>query len=160
MDTLIQWLNSTALNKYIMSEPWLWPSLEVLHFFGLCLLLGSLIVSDLRMLGVARSVPMKHIETFMVLAVVGFSINLITGIVFVIGDPDRYLPNIAFRLKMVLIAIAGLNVAYYLWRLRSQILRGIEAADLSGGARFVAALSLTLWTCIIVLGRIIPYVEN
>ena len=65
MDSLIHWLNSTALNKFIMSEPWLWPSLEIFHFFGLCLLLGSLIVSDLRMLGFARSVPMRHIETFM-----------------------------------------------------------------------------------------------
>ena len=102
---------------------------------------------------------MKHIETFMVLAVIGFAINLITGIFFLIGDPDRYLPNIAFRIKMVLIVIAGLNVAYYAWRLRSQILSGLEVAEQTGGTRLVASLSLILWTCIIVLGRIIPYVE-
>ena len=159
MESLIHWLNSTALNKFIMSEPWLWPYLEIFHFFGLCLLLGSLIVSDLRMLGFARSVPMRHIETFMMLAVIGFSINLITGILFLIGDPDRYFPNIAFRIKMVLILIAGLNVGYYVWRLRSQILRGLEVAEQTGGTRLVASLSLVLWTCIIILGRIIPYVE-
>ena len=159
MDSLIHWLNSTALNKFIMSEPWLWPSLEIFHFFGLCLLLGSLIVSDLRMLGFARSVPMRHIETFMTLAGIGFSINLITGILFLIGDPDRYFPNIAFRIKMVLILIAGLNVGYYVWRLRSQILRGLEVVEQTGGTRLVASLSLVLWTCIIILGRIIPYVE-
>ena len=91
MESLIHWLNSTALNKFIMSEPWLWPYLEIFHFFGLCLLLGSLIVSDLRMLGFARSVPMRHIETFMMLAVIGFSINLITGILFLSRRP-RSLP--------------------------------------------------------------------
>ena len=160
MDTLIEWLNSTALNEFIMSTAWLWPTLEIIHFFGLCLLLGALIVSDLRMLGVARSVPLELIEKFMLVAVIGFSINLVTGILFVVGDPDRYLPNIAFRIKMVLIAIAGLNVGYYLLRVRSRILSGLEDAEQSGGARFVSALSLLLWTSIIVFGRIIPYVEN
>jgi hypothetical protein len=159
MDTLIEWLNSTALNQYIMSEPWLWPSLEILHFLGLCLLLGSIIIFDLRMLGIARAVPLKCIEAFMGVALVGFLINLFTGILFLIGDPDRYFPNIAFRIKMVLIVIAGINIAYYMWRLRPQILRGLEGAELSGGARYVAALSLLLWTCVTVFGRIIPYVE-
>ena len=111
------------------------------------------------MLGFAHSLPMRHIETFMTLAVIGFSINLITGILFLIGDPDRFFPNIAFRVKMVLILIAGLNVGYYVWRLRSQILRGLEVAEQTGGTRLVASLSLVLWTCIIILGRIIPYVE-
>ena len=159
MDSLIQWLNSTALNKYIMSEAWLWPTLEIFHFFGLCLLLGSLLVSDLRMLGMARSVPLKRIETFMIVAVIGFTINLITGIIFVIGDPDRYLPNIAFRIKIVLIIIAGLNVIYYLWRVRPKMLLESEDAAPGGGAKTVAAISLLLWTCIIIFGRIIPYVE-
>lgn len=160
METLIEFLNSTALNKYIVSEAWLWPTLETFHFFGLCLLLGSVIIFDLRALGVAREVPLIRIETFMVSAAVGFAINLITGIVFIIGDPDRYLPNIAFRIKMIMILVAGLNVLYYKWRLHPQVLRGLEGKNLSGGARYVAALSLTLWTCVIVLGRIIPYVEQ
>lgn len=159
METLINWLNETALNEYIMSEEWLWPSLEIVHFFGLCLLLGSSIIFDLRMIGVARSIPLKRIEIFMTLALVGFTINLMTGTLFVIGDPDRYLPNIAFRLKMLLIVIAGFNVAYYILRLRPQVMRGLEGDQLAGGGRYIAALSLTLWTSIIVLGRIIPYVE-
>lgn len=159
MDALINWLNSTALNKYIMSEAWLWPTLEIAHFFGLCLLLGSVIIFDLRAIGIARAVPLIRVETFMVSAVVGFEINLITGIIFVIGDPDRYLPNIAFRIKMILIVIAGLNVAYYMWRIRPQVQRGLDGAEISGGAKYVAALSLLLWACVIVFGRIIPYVE-
>ncbi len=159
MESLINWLNSTALNKFIMSEAWLWPSLEIAHFFGLCLLLGSLIIFDLRMIGIAKAVPLKSIETFMTVALIGFLINLFTGIIFIVGDPDRYIPNIAFRLKMLLMVVAGLNVAYYMRRLRPQVLDGIEGDEISGGARYVAALSLFLWTSIIVLGRIIPYVE-
>ena len=159
MDKLIEWLNSTSLNNYIMSEPWLWPTLEIIHFLGLCLLLGSVIIFDLRMLGVARAIPLKRVETFMGVATVGFLINLLTGILFLVGDPDRYFPNIAFRIKMVLILIAGINVAYYLWRLRPQVLKGLDGNEITGGARFVAALSLLLWTCVTVFGRIIPYVE-
>ena len=160
MDSLIEWLNSTALNDFIMSTAWLWPTLEIAHFFGLCLLLGALIVSDLRMMGVARAVPLVLIEKFMILAVIGFSINAITGIFFIVGDPDRYLPNIAFRIKMVLILIAGLNVGYYLLRVRFQVMSGDNETELSSSGRLIAALSLVLWTSIIVPGRIIPYVED
>ena len=106
------------------------------------------------------AVPLVLIEKFMILAVIGFSINAITGIFFIVGDPDRYLPNIAFRIKMVLIVIAGLNVGYYLLRVRFQVLSGSKDTELSSGGRLIAALSLVLWTSIIVLGRIIPYVED
>lgn len=142
-----------------MSEAWLWPTLEIFHFFGLCLLLGASIIFDLRMVGVARAVPIKLIEKFMAMAVWGFVINLITGILFVVGDPDRYMPNIAFRWKIVLIIVAGLNVAHYMWKIRPKVHSGQEDALLTGGGRFVAAFSLLLWTAIIILGRMIPYVE-
>jgi len=78
----------------------------------------------------------------------------------VIGDSDRYLVNIAFWLKMGVIVLAGLNTAWFVRRIRPQIDAGLEGAALSADARVVAGASLVFWTAVIILGRMIPYVEE
>ncbi|WP_323766600.1 hypothetical protein [Marinovum sp.] len=164
MYSLINWvietLNATALSGFIMGSAWVFPMLEMLHFFGLCLLFGSLLIVDLRVIGLAPRVPVSQVEVFVRITLVGFAINLITGTLFLIGDSDRYLVNIAFWLKMGVIALAALNTAWFVRRIRPQIQAGFEGSELSADARFIAGASLVFWTAVIVLGRMIPYVEE
>ncbi|WP_376873654.1 DUF6644 family protein [Albirhodobacter sp. R86504] len=164
MDTLLAWvittLNSTALSGFVMGNAYLFPILEMAHFIGLCLLFGSLVIVDLRVVGFAPAVPITSVDRFVRFALIGFAINLTSGVLFVIGDSDRYLVNIAFWSKMVLIGIAGLNTAYFVRRVKPQMDQGVASRDLTKDAHVVAWLSLTLWTCVIILGRFIPYVED
>lgn len=160
MEDAIVWLKATELHSIITSNSWVWPSMEMVHFLGLCLLFGSLLFVDLRVIGVARKVPIKLVDIFILATLIGFSLNAITGVLFVVGDPGRYFVNIAFRLKMVLIVIAGLNALYFTFRIRPQIQAGADSSMLSADAKLVAGFSLFLWTSIIVLGRFIPYVED
>lgn len=164
MQSLINWvittLNSTALSGYIMGNEWIWPVLEMAHFLGLCLLFGSLLIVDLRVIGVARKIPINLIENFIKFALIGFAINIATGTLFVIGDSDRYLINIAFQLKMIVILAAGINTAYFVRRVQPQIQQGLDGDQLSAESRYVAVFSLFLWTAVIILGRLIPYVED
>ncbi|MBU2869066.1 MULTISPECIES: DUF6644 family protein [Pacificibacter] len=164
MNTLLNWvidtLNSTALSGFIMTNAYLFPFLEMAHFIGLCLLFGSLIVVDLRVVGFAKSVPIARVDLFVRFALIGFAINLMSGALFVVGDSDRYLVNYAFWTKMGLIVLAGLNTAYFVRRIKPQMDRGVTSQNLTNGAKTVAWLSLTLWTCVIILGRFIPYVED
>lgn len=164
MTTLLNWvidtLNATALSGFVMTNAYLFPVLEMAHFVGLCLLFGSLIVVDLRVVGFAKSVPIQRVEVFVRFALIGFAINLMSGALFVIGDSDRYLVNIAFWAKMGLIVLAGLNTAYFVKRIMPQMDMGVASTRLTNGARTVTWLSLTLWTCVIILGRFIPYVED
>jgi uncharacterized membrane protein len=164
MNMVINWvidtLNSTALSGFIMTNAYLFPFLEMAHFIGLCLLFGSLIVVDLRVVGFAKSVPINRVDLFVRFALIGFAINLISGTLFVIGDSDRYLVNIAFWSKMGMIALAGLNTAYFVRRIKPQLDARTASQDLTKDARVVAWLSLALWTSVIILGRFIPYVED
>jgi hypothetical protein len=164
MDALLQRvidaLNSTALSEFVMTNAYFFPILEMAHFIGLCLLFGSLIIVDLRIIGLGRSVPMERVDRYVIFALSGFAINLISGIFFVIGDSDRYLVNIAFQMKMLLIVIAGLNTAYFMRRVKPQMVPGATSSGLTKDARIVASLSLLLWTSVIILGRFIPYVED
>jgi hypothetical protein len=158
---LIDFLNATAINAFIQQNAWVWPTMEMIHFAGLCMLLGSLLIIDLSVIGFARDIPLKIVDKFIIVTLIGFGLNAITGTLFFIGDPDRYAVNIAFRIKIVLIAIAGLNALYFTFRVRPKIEAGANNfRDLGTEARLSTALSLTLWTSIIVLGRFIPYVED
>ena len=152
-------LNATALSSLVMDNAFVFPALEMLHFLGLCLLFGSLLIVDLRILGFAKAIPIQRVDAFIRFAIIGFSINLISGLLFVIGDSDRYLINIGFWVKMGVILLAGLNTFYFMRRIKPQIDAGIDSTNLKQGAYVVAWLSLILWICVIILGRFLPYVE-
>ncbi|RVU86509.1 hypothetical protein EOL70_03430 [Leucothrix sargassi] len=160
MQDLIDWLTATPLNAFITNSAWVWPTMEMIHFFGLCLLFGSLLVIDLRMMGFARKVPITAIDVFITLTLIGFTLNLITGALFVVGDPGRYFVNIAFKIKMAAIVIAGLNAVFYILKVQPKVHAGLDTNELPSYAKYVAMLSLFLWTSVIILGRFIPYVEE
>ena len=157
---ILAWIESSGLGTTVRDVEWIFPTLETLHFMGLCVLIGSLMVVDLRLLGVAKSIPMRPALSFVPIAIGGFCVNLLSGIGFFFSDPFRYYPNVAFRLKMLLILIAGLNALWF------QFVELPKVRDLPPGAqtklrvKVVAALSLLLWFCVIIAGRFMPYVED
>ena len=158
MNDILLRIETSVLGQLMHSSVWLFPMAEILHFIGLSLLIGALLVVDFRLLGFARGFPVTTVYRFLPLALAGFSINLVTGIMFFFSDPFRYYPNIAFRLKMLFIILAGLNALYFaLTTNRHAALTGGE--DPGAAIKTVSALSLLLWVGVIILGRFIPYVE-
>lgn len=155
---ILFWMETSSLGQLMRESAWLFPTAEILHFMGLSLLMGSLLVVDFRLLGLMRHVSVEAVYRFLPLTVAGFGINLTTGIMFCFSDPFRYYPNPAFRLKMLLVLLAGLNALYFAWMAhRKAVQTGMEATG--GEVKIVAALSLVFWIGVIVLGRLIPYVE-
>ena len=159
MYDILLWMETSALGQLMRDSVWLFPMAEILHFMGLSLLIGSLLVVDLRLLGFCRNIPVETVYKFLPLTLVGFSINLVTGTMFCFSDPFRYYPNIAFRLKMLLVLLAGLNAFYFALTVRRQAAHpGLEDAGVA--IKTVTSLSLIFWIGVIVLGRLIPYVEE
>lgn len=150
---MTQWMSESALHHYIVAHSYVWPTLESLHFIGLCLLFGSLLLIDLRALGVSAATPFEVVEKFLFVAITGFVINLSTGIAFLFGDPERYFDNPSFQLKMVCIVLALLNAVYFSLSMKKRHKR------ITVDMKWAAALSLVLWVAVIVFGRLIPYVE-
>lgn len=158
IDNLVSTLEGTAANEWILSSAWAWPSLEILHFAGLSLLLGSMLVVDLRLAGYLRSLSLSRAHALLPWAVLGFAINLVSGTLFFIGDPGRYAINIGFQLKMLLVLIAGLNAIVYLLALKPRLGAIDEHADTPASAKLVAWVSLLAWVGVLLLGRLIPYI--
>lgn len=154
LETLSQWLADTKLNDFIISNSYVWPSLESLHFIGLSLLFGAMLLVDLSALGLMGNVAYQGLKKFVGVAVIGFSINLLTGVGFVIGDPSRYFANPAFALKMLCVGLALFNACYFANKVKK-----LATEVLPVSLKISAGLSLCLWLAVMVLGRFMPYVE-
>jgi hypothetical protein len=140
-----------------MQLQWSWPLAESAHFIGLTLLFGSIAAWDLRLLGMVKDVPVKAFHRLVPFAVLGFAINIASGLTFLMTFPDQYVYNPAFHLKMLCIGLAGLNVAvFYLVTFRrvNALGPGMQPPLM---ARASGAISLILWTAVIICGRMITF---
>jgi len=158
MESLVQAIEGGAINTLVLSTYWLWPLLEIIHFIGLSLLLGSMLLVDLRLAGFLRQIDIMSTHRLLPWAAIGFGMNLASGFLFFMGDPGRYSINIGFRIKMVLVLIAGLNVLIFALKINPVIASWDPHGDTSGFAKTVAWVSLATWTGVLLLGRLIPYI--
>jgi hypothetical protein len=162
MEAFSDFLISTGIGDYVAAHDWVWPLCETLHFFGMSVLLGTVGVVDLRILGVGKGIPIAVLEKFIPLGVIAFVVNATTGFIFIagnpVGGPMEYLTNLSLQLKMLVVLIAGINLAALYF---SGVQRRLEAVpadgDASGGAKAIAAVSLTAWIFVIIFGRFIMY---
>ncbi len=155
--TIVEWGESTWLHDFVLSDGRIWPVLESLHYLGLALLFGTIVLYDLRILGVARAVPPSALHRLVPFGVAGFAINIATGSMFFSGFPDQYVYNDAFRAKLFFLTLAGLNLAlFYGWAYA-----GVR--DLPGGAdapwraKVATGISLLAWCGVMVAGRLLTF---
>lgn len=158
MDGIVIWILSTPLNAWVLGTPWAWPISEILHFIGLSMLLGSMLIIDIRMAGHWRAFSISAVHRLLPWAIVGFGINLITGVLFFFGDPERYVANIGFKLKMVLVVIAGLNAIWFKLKIDADMRTWTADQESTSQAKTVAYISLVSWFGVLLFGRLIPYI--
>ena len=151
---IVNWAIDTGIFDIAYST-WGWPIVEIVHFTGLCLLIGTVGVVDLRILGGLRGIALPSLHRLIPFGVLGFALNVMSGTIFVATSPDQYLYNPAFQVKMAAIALAGLNMAgFYLFAAKGlRDLKPMEAAPLA--AKICAAISLSSWLLVIAAGRVI-----
>lgn len=156
---VVHWLNETAFSLYLRESELAFPLTEAVHLIGLGVSVGIVLWIDLRLLGVGltRVRVTELAGRLQPWAVGGFVIMFISGVLLFVGKPDNYYSTAAFRIKMALLPLAGLNVLFF----QKQVWPGVAAWD-EGGAvpwrgRLAGFVSLTLWIVIIVLGRWTAY---
>jgi hypothetical protein len=157
-ESIVSWIEGGVLNTWVLGSSWIWPTMETLHFVGLSLMFGALLIIDLRLAGFFRKIDIAATHKLLPWVFVGFGINLTTGVLFFFGDPGRYPVNIGFQIKMVLVLLAGLNALWFYWKI-NPVMRDWEAdCDTPALAKTIAWVSLGSWFGVLLLGRLIPYV--
>ncbi len=140
-----------------MNSAWGWPTVESLHFMGLSLLIGTVGLFDLRMIGLAKGIPMNALHRLVPWGIAGYALNVTTGFMFVSTAPDQYLFNPAFQTKLAFMAVAGINVLIFYRFAFGPVKRSGADAKAPRAAQVAAAVSLTCWIGVIVCGRLITY---
>lgn len=140
-----------------MHTQWAWPAAESLHFIGLSLLLGTIGVFDLRLLGLGRGIPIVRLHRLIRWGLLGFATNAGTGLLFLLTEPDQYVYNPSFHLKLLFIAAAGCNALLFYAAYYRRIAAPEAPADAPRGAKLIAALSLSFWIGVIIAGRLLTF---
>lgn len=161
MTELQVWLVSTFASvppvRTFMHTAWGWPAVESVHFIGLALLVGTIGLFDLRLLGMANRIPIAALHKLVPWGLLGYGLTLVTGTLFLLAEPDQYIYNPAFHLKVLFMAVAGLNAtAFYLTSYRRTTAPGAAAAA-PRSAKVIAAASLLLWLSVIIAGRLLTF---
>lgn len=154
-----QWLASTTGSIALHESLFMYPLVESAHVLTLCLFVGMATMLDLRLVGIAfRHVPVSELSRRLLpWMVLGFTIMVITGVMLFYAIPIRSYQSIWFRIKVVMLVLAGLNA----WVFHARIFQRVEEWNLDPvpprAARVAGTASLLLWALIIVSGRMIAY---
>ena len=153
---VFEWLEYSSLAVFIRQSPLLFPAIEIVHIAGFILLVGSAVLFDLRLLGVAKKLPVKDVADYVLpwsrrsLIVVAPS-----GLLLFISQAEALSTNGVFGLKLILILIAFTNAGiFHRFTFRSA---SNWSTSTPPAAKAAALISLVLWTSVITCGRLIAY---
>ena len=133
------------------AHPWAYPMLEVVHLIGVALILGNLVLLELRVFGWASALPIEPLARLSLgLVGLGFGLAVVTGLLMFGTQPGELLANRVFTVKMALIMMAGCNAGWFHAR------RSLQPQDTT--ARVSMLLSSVIWILVITCGRCISYV--
>ena len=136
--------------SWVASHPIAYQALEVLHIAGIAMLVGSLVLLDLRVWGVAPELPLRPLAKLSLsVTLAGFGLVACSGLLMFAAQPMELISNRAFLLKLALVCAAGLNAAFFHAR------DSLGRCD--GMSRAQTVLSMGLWLAAIVCGRWIAY---
>lgn len=153
------WLAATPLSQAMRENLWLYPIVETVHIVGFAVLVGAVALFDLRVLGCARTLPVRALGRHLLRwSLASLLLVVPAGLLLFSAQPQEFLANPVFALKLALLAACGLNAACF----HAGVYRGVGSWDVERAApplaRAQAALSLLLWVATIACGRLLAYV--
>lgn len=153
---LLEAMEQSGLARFVQESTWGYPLILSSHAIGMAILVGLVLMIDLRVLGFAPAIPIPPLRTMLKIALWGLAINVISGSMLFVADAQGFYESTPFRIKMILLA-TGVVLIVPLWRRTlapSERETGSFAAD-----RVIAAVSVLVWIGVIVAGRLIAYLK-
>jgi hypothetical protein len=153
----LQAIEDTGFSTWLRESesPFAFYFILLFHTFGLALLVGANAVVDLRLLGVARSIPLAPLKRLFSIMWIGLAMNALSGVLLVVAYPTKTLTNWDFYAKLTIIGFA-------VWVMQKQKNRvfedpGLNEAEMVARGASLAKWSLFLWFGAITAGRLLAY---
>jgi hypothetical protein len=143
--------------NFVRDTPAAWIVSETLHFVGLSMIVGVLLLINLRTLGVIQTVPFGALDRLLPWAVIGFGINAITGMLFFAAAYGQYVKGYAWYCKLGFIVAAGFNTLFFFFDKGWATEPGVPARPLS---RVVAFSALFFWVGVMYWGSMLPFLGS
>jgi type III secretory pathway component EscS len=151
-------LQDLSLPTQIRESDWMFPTIETVHVFALVLVVGTIMTVDLRLLGIAnKERRFSQVAGEMLpWTWAAFGVAALAGMLMFSSKALTYYSNIPFRLKMVCLLLAGINMVLFHW-LGTRHLEAWDRGRPPRAAKLAGGASLLLWTTIVAAGRWIGF---
>ncbi len=151
---------AAKISDVMVNSTWAWPASETVHFLGLSMSFGVLLAINFRILGAMKRVPFDDVHRLLPWGMLGFGANLITGMLFFVGQPRQYLDSSPFYWKIVFLMIAGANFLYL--TVFKKAWAGNDRPGWTAGAadKAMAVVSLFAWAAALYCGRMLPFIGH
>ena len=144
-----------TFGNFTRDTPWMWTSAETLHFIGLSLLVGVLLLINMRMLGFMKQVPFEALDRLLPWAMLGFAINTLTGMLFFAASSGSYVGNPAFYWKLLFVVLAGANTLYFTF---DRTWAQAPGRDVPALSKLAAIGAMFLWVGVMYWGSMLPFI--
>ena len=153
----LEWLEGLAWTTAIRESAWGYPIILTSHVASIVFFAGLVIMMDLRLVGLAFThAPLAQIQRRLFpWQMAGLVPSMATGLFLCCVDPLRYYGNVLFRLKLALLALAGLNALVFHLKTYRTVGPWDDDPQLTATARLSGGFSLLLWSAVIVSGRLV-----
>ena len=154
----MQGIEGSSLARYMREALWAYPAVETIHILALATVVGSVLIVDLRLLGLSREVSVARLARHALPWTAGaFVVAMLTGLLMFTAHAEDFLTNRVFVLKMGLILAAGVNAALLHAGPWSTIAQWDTGAAPPPSVRLCAALSIVFWIAVVACGRLLAY---
>jgi hypothetical protein len=145
------------IEMWINDHSWSWPTLEMIHYVGMAFLFGVSTVLLFRMLGIMKGISFQALHRLLPVAIIGFVINTITGMIFYSGAPQLYLGKTGFHIKILGMILATVPILYFTmfdepWKVRAE-------DNAPALAKIAAVATFVLVVVVMIYGRFLPWVN-
>jgi hypothetical protein len=162
LQELAQAIEASTFGTYLRETPEWFPMLNLAHILGLLLAAGTIVFWDLRLLGKGlTTVPVSEMgRSLLPFTWVGFSIMSVSGALLFALEAGRLYENLFFRIKVICLILAGLNVMFFHFRVYRSVRHWEQQTITPIAARMAGGFSIALWFVILAAGRAIGYTLN
>ena len=145
------------IERFVNEHAFAWPTLEMIHYVGMAFLFGVSTVYLFRMLGIMRGISFPALHRLLPVAIIGFVLNIITGMIFFAASPQLYLGKQGFHTKMLGILIATVPILYFTmfdrpWKVQAD-------DDVPAVVRLAAVATFVLVVAVMIYGRFLPWLD-
>jgi hypothetical protein len=162
---MYDFLDSIAMSPigdFMAASSYAFPAVETIHVIAITTVIGFIAIVDLRLLGLASvgySVS-RLSRALLPTTWIAFVISVISGVVMFTSQPVAYFDNTAFRVKILLIILAGLNMLAFHFLTMRNIEEWDKGGSVPAAAKLAGFLSLVIWVLVVAFGRWIGFTNS